>query len=146
MSEDRQILEHHVTVGVIEVAVRVDQDAERLAGDLADRVPEHPAEARVLLSVDDDHPIGRLDRACIRVAARSDPSVNTGSYGYKSGFICHTACVYDDDNPGNVRRRDRRHVGGRRPMASVSVGPGQSPSHDARTRSQTTRFAQGRLD
>ena len=87
MSKNGQVLEHHVAVRVIEVAVRVNQHAQRLAGRCADRVPEHPTEARILLSIDDEHSVGRLDSTGIRVAAGADPS-NVG-LGTRSRVSVH---------------------------------------------------------
>ena len=67
--QDRQILEHHIAVGVIEMAVRVDQHAQRLVHVRLQRIAELARKARVLLRIDDEQSVRRLDRAGIGIAA-----------------------------------------------------------------------------
>jgi hypothetical protein len=99
MREDRQVVEHHVAMRVIEMTVGVDQHAQRLCSDCADRLPEPAAEPRSLLGIDDERAVGRLDRAGVGIAAGADPGMDTGRDRQESGFVGHderaTGCRCD---------------------------------------------------
>ena len=95
MSENREILEHDVAVGVIEMAVSVDQHSQRLAGRRTDCVPEHPPKARILLSIDDEHPVRGLDCTGVGIAAGPDPSMDAWGHGHEPRFIYHAFSPYD---------------------------------------------------
>ena len=83
MRQDRQLGEHHVAVGVIEVAVRVDQHAQRLAGRGHERVAELARQPRILLGIDDKEPVGCFDRAGVGIASRSDPGMDAVRHGHE---------------------------------------------------------------
>jgi len=74
--KDRHVGERDVAMGVIEVAVGVDDGAQRLAGLRQHRAAQLAASRGLLLGVDDDDAVRSLDRARIGVAAGADPGMH----------------------------------------------------------------------
>ena len=72
--------------GVIEVAMRVDQLPHRLAGPGLDSGAKLPRQPRILLRIDGDHAVRRLDRTGIRIAASADEGVNALGNGQELRF------------------------------------------------------------
>ena len=95
MRQDRQFLEHHVAVGVVEMAVRVDQHPQRLIHRSGQCIAELARETWILLSIDDQKAVRCLDRAGVGIAARSDPGMDARRYGYEMGFVGtrHGICI-----------------------------------------------------
>ena len=84
--QDRQIVEHHVAVGVVEMAVRVDQHAQRPGHLFRQRLAELARQTRILLRVDHQQPVRRFDRAGVEIAAGADPGMDAGGDSHKLRF------------------------------------------------------------
>ena len=76
MREDRHVGEDDIAGGVVEMAMRVDQHADRLAGLGLDGGAKLARQPRILLRVDREQPVRSLDRARIGIAAGADPGID----------------------------------------------------------------------